>query len=106
MRSTMTGALDSRGDRMGIRLLGHSRLSGRGDDFRSIPLGAVQVPPDGQPSSCSTTARPSAATPARRIDTAVAGPTGTTPARQLCKAQTCGAKHAHGQNVAYLQRFD
>ncbi|WP_277761092.1 biotin-dependent carboxyltransferase family protein [Pseudomonas sp. A34-9] len=43
-------ALDSRADRMGIRLLG-SALHYQGQPMISegIPLGAVQVPPDGQP---------------------------------------------------------
>jgi len=42
--------LDSRADRMGIRLLG-TALSYQGKPMISegIPLGAVQVPPDGQP---------------------------------------------------------
>lgn len=42
--------LDSRADRMGIRLLG-TALEYRGKPMISegIPLGAVQVPPDGQP---------------------------------------------------------
>ncbi|MDR9754716.1 biotin-dependent carboxyltransferase family protein [Pseudomonas sp. SZMC_28357] len=42
--------LDSRGDRMGIRLLG-AALEYQGQPMISegIPLGAVQVPPDGQP---------------------------------------------------------
>jgi biotin-dependent carboxylase-like uncharacterized protein len=45
-----TWALDSRADRMGIRLLG-SALHYQGPPMISegIPLGAVQVPPDGQP---------------------------------------------------------
>jgi biotin-dependent carboxylase-like uncharacterized protein len=45
-----TWALDSRADRMGIRLLG-SALHYQGQPMISegIPLGAVQVPPDGQP---------------------------------------------------------
>lgn len=43
-------ALDSRADRMGIRLLG-PQLAYQGAPMISegIPLGAVQVPPDGQP---------------------------------------------------------
>jgi biotin-dependent carboxylase-like uncharacterized protein len=43
-------SLDSRADRMGIRLLG-SALHYQGQPMISegIPLGAVQVPPDGQP---------------------------------------------------------
>lgn len=45
-----TWAVDSRADRMGIRLLG-SALHYQGEPMISegIPLGAVQVPPDGQP---------------------------------------------------------
>ncbi|WP_322846255.1 biotin-dependent carboxyltransferase family protein [Pseudomonas sp. B33.4] len=45
-----TWVLDSRADRMGIRLLG-SALHYQGQPMISegIPLGAVQVPPDGQP---------------------------------------------------------
>ncbi|KII35807.1 biotin-dependent carboxyltransferase family protein [Pseudomonas fluorescens] len=45
-----TWALDSRADRMGIRLLGCA-LHYQGPPMISegIPLGAVQVPPDGQP---------------------------------------------------------
>lgn len=42
--------LDSRGDRMGIRLLGPVlQYQGRPMISEGIPLGAVQVPPDGQP---------------------------------------------------------
>ena len=43
-------ALDRRADRMGIRLLGPA-LQYQGEPMISegIPLGAVQVPPDGQP---------------------------------------------------------
>jgi biotin-dependent carboxylase-like uncharacterized protein len=42
--------LDSRADRMGIRLLGTSlQYQGKPMISEGIPLGAVQVPPDGQP---------------------------------------------------------
>ncbi|SEM39708.1 biotin-dependent carboxylase uncharacterized domain-containing protein [Pseudomonas sp. ok272] len=42
--------LDSRADRMGIRLLGAAlHYQGRPMISEGIPLGAVQVPPDGQP---------------------------------------------------------
>lgn len=42
--------LDSRADRMGIRLLGPTlKYQGRPMISEGIPLGAVQVPPDGQP---------------------------------------------------------
>ncbi|WP_028620813.1 biotin-dependent carboxyltransferase family protein [Pseudomonas sp. Ant30-3] len=42
--------LDSRADRMGIRLLGAAlEYQGRPMISEGIPLGAVQVPPDGQP---------------------------------------------------------
>ncbi len=43
-------ALDSRADRMGMRLLG-APLQYQGPSLISegIPLGAIQVPPDGQP---------------------------------------------------------
>ena len=42
--------LDSRADRMGIRLLGPAlQYQGRPMISEGIPLGAVQVPPDGQP---------------------------------------------------------
>jgi len=42
--------LDSRGDRMGIRLLGTAlEYQGKPMISEGIPLGAVQVPPDGQP---------------------------------------------------------
>lgn len=42
--------LDSRADRMGIRLLGPAlQYQGRAMISEGIPLGAVQVPPDGQP---------------------------------------------------------
>jgi len=42
--------LDSRADRMGIRLLGPQLVyQGRPMISEGIPLGAVQVPPDGQP---------------------------------------------------------
>ena len=43
-------ALDSRADRMGIRLLGKAlEYQGQPMISEGIPLGAVQVPPDGQP---------------------------------------------------------
>jgi len=43
-------ALDSRADRMGMRLLGPSlRYQGAPMISEGIPLGAIQVPPDGQP---------------------------------------------------------
>lgn len=42
--------LDSRGDRMGIRLLGPQLIyQGAAMISEGIPLGAIQVPPDGQP---------------------------------------------------------
>ncbi|MNR43824.1 KipI antagonist [compost metagenome] len=42
--------LDSRADRMGIRLLGPVlQYQGPAMISEGIPLGAVQVPPDGQP---------------------------------------------------------
>ncbi|WP_053156242.1 biotin-dependent carboxyltransferase family protein [Pseudomonas sp. P1.8] len=42
--------LDSRADRMGIRLLGKAlQYQGKPMISEGIPLGAVQVPPDGQP---------------------------------------------------------
>lgn len=42
--------LDSRGDRMGVRLLGTAlQYQGKPMISEGIPLGAVQVPPDGQP---------------------------------------------------------
>jgi allophanate hydrolase subunit 2 len=42
--------LDSRADRMGIRLLGKAlEYQGQPMISEGIPLGAVQVPPDGQP---------------------------------------------------------
>ena len=42
--------LDSRADRMGIRLLGNAlHYQGQPMISEGIPLGAVQVPPDGQP---------------------------------------------------------
>jgi len=42
--------LDSRADRMGIRLLGPElQYQGKAMISEGIPLGAVQVPPDGQP---------------------------------------------------------
>lgn len=43
-------SLDSRADRMGIRLLGKAlQYQGKPMISEGIPLGAVQVPPDGQP---------------------------------------------------------
>ncbi|MDD0998756.1 biotin-dependent carboxyltransferase family protein [Pseudomonas sp. TNT2022 ID1044] len=43
-------SLDSRADRMGIRLLGTAlQYQGKPMISEGIPLGAVQVPPDGQP---------------------------------------------------------
>jgi biotin-dependent carboxylase-like uncharacterized protein len=45
-----TWTLDSRADRMGIRLLGPAlQYQGKPMISEGIPLGAVQVPPDGQP---------------------------------------------------------
>ena len=45
-----TWAVDSRADRMGIRLLGATlHYQGAAMISEGIPLGAVQVPPDGQP---------------------------------------------------------
>jgi biotin-dependent carboxylase-like uncharacterized protein len=45
-----TWSLDSRADRMGIRLLGPAlQYQGKPMISEGIPLGAVQVPPDGQP---------------------------------------------------------
>jgi biotin-dependent carboxylase-like uncharacterized protein len=45
-----TWAVDSRADRMGIRLLGKAlEYQGQSMISEGIPLGAVQVPPDGQP---------------------------------------------------------
>ncbi|WP_265532355.1 5-oxoprolinase subunit C family protein [Pseudomonas saponiphila] len=45
-----TWTLDSRADRMGARLLGPSlQYQGRPMISEGIPLGAIQVPPDGQP---------------------------------------------------------
>ncbi|WLI11324.1 MULTISPECIES: biotin-dependent carboxyltransferase family protein [Pseudomonas] len=45
-----TWTLDSRADRMGIRLLGTAlQYQGKPMISEGIPLGAVQVPPDGQP---------------------------------------------------------
>ncbi|MBK5510878.1 5-oxoprolinase subunit C family protein [Pseudomonas sp. TH15] len=45
-----TWTLDSRADRMGIRLLGTPlQYQGKPMISEGIPLGAVQVPPDGQP---------------------------------------------------------
>jgi biotin-dependent carboxylase-like uncharacterized protein len=45
-----TWAVDSRADRMGIRLLGKAlEYQGQPMISEGIPLGAVQVPPDGQP---------------------------------------------------------
>lgn len=45
-----TWAVDSRADRMGIRLLGAAlQYQGAPMISEGIPLGAVQVPPDGQP---------------------------------------------------------
>jgi len=48
--SNATWTLDTRADRMGVRLLGPA-LVYQGEPMISegIPLGAVQVPPDGQP---------------------------------------------------------
>jgi biotin-dependent carboxylase-like uncharacterized protein len=43
-------SLDSRADRMGIRLLGTAlQYQGKPMISEGIPLGAVQIPPDGQP---------------------------------------------------------
>jgi 5-oxoprolinase (ATP-hydrolysing) subunit C len=42
--------IDARGDRMGVRLTGPElRYKGAGLVSEGIPLGAIQVPPDGQP---------------------------------------------------------
>ena len=99
--------LDSRADRMGIRLLGEA-LQYQGEPMISegIPLGAVQVPPDGQPivllndrQSIGGYPRLGAVTPLALARLAQCLPGATVRLRPVVQDV------AHRQQVEYLRRF-
>ncbi|MDB5984009.1 MAG: allophanate hydrolase [Pseudomonas sp.] len=100
--------LDSRADRMGIRLLGPQLIYlGKPMISEGIPLGAIQVPPDGQPivllndrQTIGGYPRLGALTPLSLARLAQRLP-GTT-VRFKPMMQTT----AHQQHVRYLQRFN
>ncbi|MBK5475865.1 biotin-dependent carboxyltransferase [Pseudomonas sp. TH21] len=100
-------ALDSRADRMGMRLLG-TPLQYQGPSLISegIPLGAIQVPPDGQPivllndrQTIGGYPRLGALTPL-----ALARLAQCLPGEKLRLAPVV-QETAHQQHVAYLRRF-
>lgn len=99
--------LDARADRMGIRLLGPAlQYQGRPMISEGIPLGAVQVPPDGQPivllndrQTIGGYPRLGALTPL-----ALARLAQCLPGQQIRLAPVV-QETAHQQQVEYLQRF-
>ncbi|MCU7249567.1 biotin-dependent carboxyltransferase family protein [Pseudomonas koreensis] len=99
--------LDSRADRMGIRLLGTAlQYQGRPMISEGIPLGAVQVPPDGQPivllndrQTIGGYPRLGALTPL-----ALARLAQCLPGTQVCLKPVV-QEVAHREQVEYLQRF-
>ncbi|QVW24754.1 biotin-dependent carboxyltransferase family protein [Pseudomonas hormoni] len=102
-----TWTLDSRADRMGIRLLG-TALAYQGKPMISegIPLGAVQVPPDGQPivllndrQTIGGYPRLGALTPLALARLAQCLPGATVRLRPVVQ------EVAHREQIAYLQRF-
>ena len=99
--------LDSRADRMGIRLLGKAlEYQGQPMISEGIPLGAVQVPPDGQPivllndrQTIGGYPRLGALTPV-----ALAGLAQCLPGAQV-RLRPVVQEVAHREHVEYLQRF-
>jgi biotin-dependent carboxylase-like uncharacterized protein len=102
-----TWSLDSRADRMGIRLLGTAlQYQGKPMISEGIPLGAVQVPPDGQPiillndrQTIGGYPRLGALTPL-----ALARLAQCLPGAQV-RLKPVVQEVAHRQQVEYLQRF-
>ncbi|MHC8321788.1 5-oxoprolinase subunit C family protein [Pseudomonas sp. GB2N2] len=99
--------LDSRADRMGIRLLGTAlEYQGRPMISEGIPLGAVQVPPDGQPivllndrQTIGGYPRLGALTPLALARLAQCLPGATVRLRPVVQ------EVAHREQVEYLRRF-
>ncbi|MBZ9782160.1 biotin-dependent carboxyltransferase family protein [Pseudomonas sp. REP124] len=99
--------LDSRGDRMGIRLLGTAlQYQGKPMISEGIPLGAVQVPPDGQPivllndrQTIGGYPRLGALTPLALARLAQCLPGASVRLRPVVQ------EVAHREQVEYLQRF-
>jgi len=99
--------LDSRADRMGIRLLGTAlQYQGRPMISEGIPLGAVQVPPDGQPivllndrQTIGGYPRLGALTPLALARLAQCLP------GEKVRLRPVVQDVAHQEHVAYLQRF-
>lgn len=99
--------LDSRADRMGIRLLGTAlQYQGKPMISEGIPLGAVQVPPDGQPivllndrQTIGGYPRLGALTPLALARLAQCLPGGQVRLRPVVQDV------AHREHVEYLQRF-
>lgn len=102
-----TWTLDSRADRMGIRLLGPAlRYQGKPMISEGIPLGAVQVPPDGQPivllndrQTIGGYPRLGALTPLSLARLAQCHP------GQVVRLAPVLQDTAHRQHVAYLRRL-
>jgi biotin-dependent carboxylase-like uncharacterized protein len=99
--------LDSRADRMGIRLLGKAlEYQGQPMISEGIPLGAVQVPPDGQPivllndrQTIGGYPRLGALTPVALARLAQCLPGAQVRLRPVVQ------EVAHREHVVYLQRF-
>jgi len=100
-------SLDSRADRMGIRLLGTAlQYQGKPMISEGIPLGAVQVPPDGQPivllndrQTIGGYPRLGALTPLALARLAQCLPGGRVRLRPVVQ------EVAHREHVEYLRRF-
>ncbi|KJZ35128.1 MULTISPECIES: biotin-dependent carboxyltransferase family protein [Pseudomonas] len=100
-------SLDSRADRMGIRLLGKAlQYQGKPMISEGIPLGAVQVPPDGQPivllndrQTIGGYPRLGALTPLALARLAQCLPGGRVRLRPVVQDV------AHREQIEYLQRF-
>lgn len=99
--------LDSRADRMGIRLLGTAlQYQGKPMISEGIPLGAVQVPPDGQPivllndrQTIGGYPRLGALTPLALARLAQCLP------GAMVRLKPVVQEVAHREQIAYLQRF-